>query len=71
MSSIFSIYLSGEKVSGVSQSSGSLRNFLILLMAIVPSGMTCPDGRVTCMIYLKIYEEYYVSFHLFYNPVLD
>ena len=39
-------HLSGLNCSGWSQSSGSLRNFLMLVMAMLPSGTTCPVGNV-------------------------
>ena len=46
-------HLSGLNCSGWSHSSGSLRNFFMLVMAMLPSGTTCPVGnlvwgRVVC-----------------------
>ena len=46
-------HLSGLNCSGWSHSSGSVRNFFMLVMAMLPSGTTCPVGnlvwgRVVC-----------------------
>ena len=39
-------HLSGLNCSGWSHSSGSVRNFFMLVMAMLPSGTTCPVGNV-------------------------